>query len=533
MTLTGSGGCGKTAARVGIGGTARRPVPRRTRVDRAGIVFRSRGVLAAVASGLGVDEAPGGVTLNHIVTRLLGRDAVLLVLDNAEHVLASAAAVVDAVTKGLDTVTVVCTSRETLSVPARSCGACRRCAPRRSNATDELDSADVEQFDAVLLFADRARRARRGFAITDGNATAVAQICSRLDGMPLAIELAAARMRSMPPERIAAQLDDRFRLLAGGPRTLLARQQTLQASVDWSGDLLDDVERAAFRRLGVFVGGFTVDAAEAVIGDFGDIDPYDVAELVGRLVDKSLVQFDPAPRPVLAARNDPLLRAATVAGCRRDRPRLARRRPNGVRAWLTWANRNDEATDVNGWWDSRLDIVGRVDPEWPNCVNALEWAIPGTPLVPATRHRTRRLLGTAPARRRLGALRDAGSRARRPAPARVDGRGRLAADGQDERCRCRVREVARRRHPVGHRARRRALAAAARSREAHRHGDVVRPARRPAGRGRRGVCRRRPAGRVVHGLERIAEPGGEPVRRRPDASNPTVVCRRSRARGRC
>ena len=144
----------------------------------------------------------------------------------------------------------MCTSRETLGVPGEVVWRVPSLSTPPLDRIADLTAADIARFDAVLLFVDRAGRARRGFAITDANARAVAQICTRLDGMPLAIELAAARVRSMPPERIATQLDDRFRLLAGGPRTLLARQQTLQASVDWSGDLLDDVERAVFRRLG-------------------------------------------------------------------------------------------------------------------------------------------------------------------------------------------------------------------------------------------------------------------------------------------
>ena len=120
----------------------------------------------------------------------------------------------------------------------------------------------------------------------------MSSICQRLDGIPLAIELAAARVRTLAPERIAAQLDDRFRLLTGGARTLLPRQQTLLASVAWSETLLDDAERNALRRLGVFVGGFSLEAAESVLGAFDDTDRYEVLDLVGRLVDKSLVALD-------------------------------------------------------------------------------------------------------------------------------------------------------------------------------------------------------------------------------------------------
>ena len=128
----------------------------------------------------------------------------------------------------------------------------------------------LSQYDAVVLFIDRARRARPSFAVTDANAPAVAQICHRLDGIPLAIELAAARCRQMSAERIASELDDRFRLLTGGARTVMARQQTLTASVDWSHDRLDEPERITFRRLGVFAGTFPLEAAEAVVAAGGD-----------------------------------------------------------------------------------------------------------------------------------------------------------------------------------------------------------------------------------------------------------------------
>lgn len=139
----------------------------------------------------------------------------------------------------------------------------------------------------MRLFVDRAGDARHGFALTDENAEAIGQICRRLDGIPLAIELAAARTRMMSPEDIARRLDERFRFLTGGNRTAVERHQTLRAAVDWSYGLLEADEQVVLDRLGVFAGGFTLDAAEAVVGELESGG--DVLDLLGQLVDKSLV----------------------------------------------------------------------------------------------------------------------------------------------------------------------------------------------------------------------------------------------------
>ena len=145
--------------------------------------------------------------------------------------------------------------------------------------------------EAIELFTDRARRARPDFAVTDDNAADVAEICARLDGLPLAIELAAARVRALSLAEILDSLHDRFRLLTGGARTAVRRQQTLRASVDWSHALLTEPERVLFRRLAVFLGGFDLDAAQTVAGD-GDVERYQVLDLLTLLVDKSLVVAD-------------------------------------------------------------------------------------------------------------------------------------------------------------------------------------------------------------------------------------------------
>jgi predicted ATPase/tetratricopeptide (TPR) repeat protein len=197
----------------------------------------------------------------------------LVVLDNCEHLLDACAELVVALLGGAPGLTMLATSREPIGVTGE--------------ATWRVPSLSVADA-AIELFADRARLAQTGFTVTDDNAAAVAEICARLDGMPLAIELAAARVRALSLADILEGLHDRFRLLTGGARTAVRRQQTLRASVDWSHALLSEPERVLFRRLAVFLGGFDLDAAQAVAGG-GDVERYQVLDQLTLLVDKSLV----------------------------------------------------------------------------------------------------------------------------------------------------------------------------------------------------------------------------------------------------
>ncbi|MGP3951943.1 AfsR/SARP family transcriptional regulator [Streptomyces sp. 7N604] len=206
-----------------------------------------------------------------------GQRRMLVVLDNCEHVIGAAAELAETVLTSCPGVTVLATSREPLGVPGESV---RPVGP-------------LPQETALRLLADRGRAARPGFR-TDEDPSACAEICRRLDGLPLAVELAAARLRALTPRQIADRLDDRFRLLSSGSRTVLPRQQTLRAVVDWSWDLLEEGERAVLRRLAVFSGGCRLDEAEAVCADAGL--PGDVVEPLSSLVDKSLVVAAPDGR---------------------------------------------------------------------------------------------------------------------------------------------------------------------------------------------------------------------------------------------
>jgi predicted ATPase len=212
----------------------------------------------------------------------------LLILDNCEHVLREAARLVGAIVGACPEVTILVTSREGLGIAGEQ----TRTVPSLGTPDGrERSASEVSAHDAVRLFVDRASQVRSGFAVDDSNAASVAKIVQQLDGIPLAIELAAARVRAMGPVEISAHLDERFRLLTGGSRTALERHQTLRGAVDWSYDLLSATEQAVFDRLSVFAGGFTLAAAQAVVADDA-VGTFEVLECLTELVAKSMVVAD-------------------------------------------------------------------------------------------------------------------------------------------------------------------------------------------------------------------------------------------------
>ncbi|MGH3901975.1 MAG: ATP-binding protein [Pseudonocardiaceae bacterium] len=288
LTLTGSGGCGKTRLALQTAADTMDRHPDGVWWVELARLEDATLVPAAVIGALGLREVPGRTLLDTLIEHLRARRT-LVVLDNCEHLLAACAELADALLRTCASLTILATSRAPLGVPGeitwRVPSMSLPAEPRR-----KLIEA-MRLSDAVSLFIDRATQVHPNFAITAANAPAVAQICHDLDGIPLAIELAAARVRVLAPAQIARALSDRFRLLTGGARTVMPRHQTLAASIDWSHDLLDDGERAVLRRLSVFAGGWTLDAAEQVCSGKG-IDRYDVLDLVTGLIDKSLITTD-------------------------------------------------------------------------------------------------------------------------------------------------------------------------------------------------------------------------------------------------
>jgi predicted ATPase/DNA-binding SARP family transcriptional activator len=277
VTLTGPGGAGKTRLAVEAAAALRPEHPDGAWLVELADVTGPDGVAPAAATALGAAAAalaspqPAGSTTELIVRHLAGRSLVL-VLDNCEHVIGEAAVLTDALVGGVPGLRLIATSREPLGIPGEVLVPVGGLAPAA----------------AAELFADRARAVRPGFTADGPAAGVIEDICRRLDGLPLAVELAAARLRALPLATLAERLDDRFRLLTQGARTALPRQQTLRAVVDWSYDLLFSDERRLFARLAAFTGGCGLPAAEAVCAD-DQVPADEVLDVLSRLVDKSLV----------------------------------------------------------------------------------------------------------------------------------------------------------------------------------------------------------------------------------------------------
>ncbi|MBI3911739.1 MAG: tetratricopeptide repeat protein [Armatimonadetes bacterium] len=289
VTLTGAGGSGKTRLALQAAADSLDDFPDGVWLAELAPLADSGIVLQTVASALGVSERPGQPLLATLIDHLRSKQ-LMLILDNCEHLLAAAAALVDSLLRSCPHLRILATSREALAITGEAAFQVPSMAIPDLRQLPPLEA--LERYEAIRLFVDRAALVQQSFQLTASNAPAVARLCHRLDGIPLAIELAAARIRVLPAEEIAARLDDRFRLLTGGSRTALPRHQTLQAAVDWSYNLLSDKERVLLRRLAVFAGGFTLDAVEAVCPGDG-LEAHEVLDLLTGLVEKSLVLVQP------------------------------------------------------------------------------------------------------------------------------------------------------------------------------------------------------------------------------------------------
>jgi predicted ATPase/class 3 adenylate cyclase/Tfp pilus assembly protein PilF len=289
VTLTGTGGVGKTRLALQASAEVLQDFADGACLVELAALADPELVPEAIASALGVREERG-FELTATVAAYLASRRVFLVLDNCEHLIGTCAKVAEKLLLGAPGLCLLATSREPLAVAGE---VLYRVPSLATPAPDDSLNA-LSESDAVRLFVDRAALASRVFTLTDDNARAVADICRRVEGIPLAIELAAARTGVLTPSQIAERLHDRFALLTGGPRTAPTRQQTLRATLDWSYELLAGAEQALLQHLSVFAAGFTLEAAEQVC--VAGLEQFQILDLVSALVDKSLVVVEDGPR---------------------------------------------------------------------------------------------------------------------------------------------------------------------------------------------------------------------------------------------
>ncbi|MFC9788084.1 ATP-binding protein [Rhodococcus sp. NPDC127528] len=284
VTLTGIGGVGKTRLALKVAAESRRAFDDGVWLVELGEQLDPQLVPDIVAAALGlrdqVAHSPMQTLLDFVDDRQL-----LLVLDNCEHLVDAVAKLAESLLRACPQLRILATSRESLAIGGESTFR----VPPMSAPEADLPAAGrgVAQYESVTLFVERATAAVPGFALTDDNRETVAQICHQLDGLPLPIELAAARLRAMSPDQILERLTDRYRLLVAGTRGAPTRQQTLRMCIDWSHDLCTETERGLWRRLSVFAGGFELDGAEGVAA--GDLTPDDLLDVIASLVDKSIL----------------------------------------------------------------------------------------------------------------------------------------------------------------------------------------------------------------------------------------------------
>ncbi len=287
ITLTGPGGVGKTKLSLHASADMIEDFRNGVWLIQLANLNSKELMLHEIASVLKISEE-GESDLQDAITASLKDKELLLIFDNCEHLAAECAVISEEILTSTSSVRIIASSRETLKVAGER--NLKVPSLQLPSPGKKLQDTDVNEIESVRLFTERARAIQEDFVVSDENAEHIAELCIRLDGIPLAIELAAARVNVLPVNKIVEKLSDRFRLLTGGKRTALPRQQTLKALIDWSYDLLTESERKLFRRLSIFESGWTLDASEFVCS-FDGIEEYEVLDLLSELIDKSLVSI--------------------------------------------------------------------------------------------------------------------------------------------------------------------------------------------------------------------------------------------------
>ena len=357
ITLIGAGGVGKTRLALDVAATQQAAAADGVWWVDLAALEPGVGVAGAALRALGFVDSPA-LSAEEQLAATLARWHAVLVLDNCEHVIVDAARVAHGLLHGCPELKIIATSREPLAVPGETVWPVGPLPIAEVTAS----RADVLRSDGVRLFVDRARQASPTFVVDDGNVVAVGEVCRRLDGIPLALELAAARVRSLPLTEIVRGLEDRFALLTGGGRTVLPRHQTMWASLTWSHDLLGDTEQRVFRRLWPFAGGFTADAAVAVAGI--DLERSECLEALAHLADRSLAQLD--------AKSDRYVLLETMRQFAADRAAAAGETKLVRERHIDWVVDFLTSLDIAMLEDPALDAI---DAEYQNIRLGLEYAI--------------------------------------------------------------------------------------------------------------------------------------------------------------
>ncbi|MGB3634473.1 MAG: BTAD domain-containing putative transcriptional regulator, partial [Rubrobacteraceae bacterium] len=367
LTLTGVGGAGKTRLALEAARELLELYPDGVWMVSLAPIAAPALVPRTAASVFGLREQPHRSPEEILVTSLQQKD-LLLVMDNCEHLVGAAAGLAETLLDGCPHLKILATSRELLGIEGEVIWS----PPPLSlpNSHRELDTEslveEVRESESARLFADRASQRDTSFSLTPENAGSVAKICRKLDGIPLAIELAAARVGALSVEQISERLEDSLRLLNDGRRTAEARQRTLRGALDWSHDLLNDEERTVLRRLAVFAGGFTVKAAEAVVSD-GGIREERVLDLVSSLVDKSFVIFRDGRHRLL----EPVRQYASEKLEQSVEPEEVRQRH------ALWCSRLAEEAEPELTGPDQARWMDRLETEHDNLRAALGWALEG------------------------------------------------------------------------------------------------------------------------------------------------------------
>jgi predicted ATPase len=364
VTLTGVGGAGKSRLSVQAASAVADRYPDGVWFVELAPLAQADLVPQTVATALGIREEASR-PIRETLLDTLARKKSLIVLDNCEHLIASCALLTDALIRTCPTLSVLASSREPLQISGETTF---RVPPLAFADPDRLPPLErlANEYEAIRLFCERAAAAKPAFTLDAANARAIARICSQLDGIPLAIELAAARVNVLTPNQIAERLQDRFKLLTGGSRTALPRQQTLRALIDWSYDLLTEPEKTLLCRLSVFAGGCTLEAAEAVCAD-NVLNRDEIFDVLCSLVEKSLVVADDKGRHARYR----LLETLRQYG--REKLSLDEAAATELRHVQHFLNVLGEC-DAAGYYSSRIDDLDLLTSEYDNFRAAMAWA---------------------------------------------------------------------------------------------------------------------------------------------------------------